>query len=284
MLREIDGHYVAAEIRFLRQVSKGTILVVEGQNDAKVFKRFIDTVSCELEIAFGKRNVCEALDLLEDEGFPGVVGVIDSDFDRLTGTSWGLKNLCVTDVHDLDLMIFLSPALERYLEEYGDVARIKERFEGVAAVRMTIIGTCLPIACCRLASERRKLRLRFSGLKHEELVCEETLVMDRDALIAAVVARSGSRCTQVTLTQYMAAEMSRNHDPHQLTSGHDAAAVLGIALRKILGDRRDVHTWATEVEAGLRLAFDWNALTGTGLYGCPQAWERDNAPYRIFEH
>jgi len=34
----------------------------------------------------------EALDLLEDEGFEGVVAVVDADFDRLRGTTYRLKN------------------------------------------------------------------------------------------------------------------------------------------------------------------------------------------------
>src|SRR6266446_4329608 len=106
MRKEIDGHYVAAQIRLMRQVWKGSFLLLEGSTDAKVFDRFIDGSRCQIEIGFGKPNVHDAIELLEDEGFPGVVGVIDADFDRLTGTTYSLDNLCITDVHDLDFMIF----------------------------------------------------------------------------------------------------------------------------------------------------------------------------------
>jgi len=65
--RAIDGHYVAAQIRLLRQLWKGAILVLEGETDAKVFGNFIDDTACQIEIAFGKANLCSALDLLEDK-------------------------------------------------------------------------------------------------------------------------------------------------------------------------------------------------------------------------
>ncbi len=171
MLKEIDGYYVAAQARLLRQVRNRTILVVEGPSDAKVFRRFVDDSACEIEVGFGKSNVCEAMDLLEDEGFPGVIGVIDADFDRITGTTYGLENLCVTDGHDLDLMIFLSSSLERYIEEFGDRVRIEKQFRDIAAVRAKIIDCCLPLAYCRLVSECRKLRLRFSDVRHDGLGC-----------------------------------------------------------------------------------------------------------------
>jgi len=117
MRSEIDGHYVAAQIRFSRQIWKGTILLLEGPTDAKVFENLVDDASCQIEIAFGKSNVLNALDLLEDEGFDGVVGIVDADFDHVTGKTYALDGLCVTDLHDLDLVIFASLAFERYLTE-----------------------------------------------------------------------------------------------------------------------------------------------------------------------
>ncbi len=283
MIAQIDGAYVAAQIRLIRQVQKGTILLLEGSTDAKVFDQFIDRSVCEIEIGFGKPNVLDAIDLLEDEGFQGVVGVVDADFDRLTGTTYSLDNLCVTDVHDLDLMIFLSPSFDRYIAEYGNKDRIENQFDGdLSRIRSKIIDCCLPLAHCRLASERRNLRLTFRELKHEELVDRETLKINRDALIAAIISRSAARSTAANLNAYIKNEEAKLHDSYQVASGHDVAAVLGIALRKLIGDRRDVHTWASEIEAGLRLAFDWQALACTGLYRCLRSWEVNNKPYRVF--
>jgi hypothetical protein len=77
-------------------------------------------------------------------------------------------------------------------------------------------------------------------------------------------------------------EAGKHHDHYQLANGHDVSAILGIALRKLLGNRRDIHTWSSEIEAGLRLAFDWKALITTNFYKSLNAWEMSNRPYRLF--
>jgi hypothetical protein len=282
MRRHIDGAYVAAQIRLVRQVHKGSVLILEGETDAKVFDRFIDPSSCTVEIAFGKENALEALDLLEEEGFPGVVAVVDADFDRILGTKYHLENLCITDCHDLDLTIFSTRALDRYLSQYVDKDVLRHKFgNDYDMIRDAVINASLPLACCRLTSVRRNLRLYFGTLKHEEFVdLDDLSVRDKD-LTAYLISCSTTRCTVAMLDAYIAAEAANLHDRYQLANGHDVAAILGIALRKLLANRRDVHTWASEVETGLRLAFDWEALSETTLYRCLQTWEDCNKPYRI---
>lgn len=76
MIKQIDGAYVAAQVRLVRQVHKGAILILEGETDALIFDELIDKNSCEIEIGFGKSNVVDALDRLEDEGFTGIVAVM----------------------------------------------------------------------------------------------------------------------------------------------------------------------------------------------------------------
>jgi Protein of unknown function (DUF4435) len=283
MIGQIDGYYVAAQIRMVRQVHKGTILILEGETDARVFARFIDCRSCDIEVGFGKKNVIEALDLLEEGGVPGVVAVIDADFDRLLGTTYRPENLCITDAHDLDLTIFLSAALDRYIAEYADVDLFKNKFKSdLWAVRDRVVNASLPLAYCRFTSEHRNLGLYFKDLKHHEFVNLDDLSIDSSTLVAELISRSSTRCTVSNLKIYIANEAARKHDPFQLANGHDVAAILGIALRKLLANRKTVQTWASEVEAGLRLAFDWEALAGTALYQGLRDWEANNKPYRIF--
>ena len=70
MIAHIDAYYIAAQARFVRQVRKGTILLLEGPTDARIFERFIDRNACEIEIGFGKKNVLGALDIWRMMDFP----------------------------------------------------------------------------------------------------------------------------------------------------------------------------------------------------------------------
>ena len=283
MIGRIDGHYVAAQVRMVRQIHKGTILILEGETDARVFNRFVDAGACEIEVAFGKQNVLQALDLLEDEGFPGVVAVVDADFDRLLGRSQGLENLCVTDCHDLDLTIFGTCALQRYIVEHAEPERLKSEFKSdIHAIRAKIIESTLPLAYCRLISENRNLRLFFGDLQYDKFVRLDDLSVNTEELLATLIARSSTSCTVANLTRLVNDERANSHDPYQLANGHDVAAILGIALRKMLAARRFAQTWASEIEAGLRLAFDWEGIAETTVYKCLEGWETNNRPYRIF--
>ena len=283
MIGQIDGYYIAAEVRLLRQLHKGTILLVEGQTDDRVLDRFVNPAECEIEIGFGKKNVIEALDRLEDEGFPGVVAVVDADFDRVLNIKYGLEGLCVTDHHDLDLVIFASTALDRFVAERADADLFeKELGSKVNLLRDRIIEAALPFSYARLASERRGLNLYFGDFEHENYVDDATLSVDLEAMANDLIARSKTTCAKEQLTKFINGEKASPPDKYDVTNGHDVAAILGIALRKWIGNRRKQQTWASEVEAGLRLAFDWEAMAQTRVRACLEGWANDNPPYRVF--
>ncbi|MDR3564455.1 MAG: DUF4435 domain-containing protein [Negativicutes bacterium] len=283
MLNQIDGAYVAAEIRMIRQVKECSILIVEGVNDEKIFSRFIDGDKCEIEIAFNKSNALDALDLLEDEGFPGVVAVVDADFDRVLGRSRHLENLCMTETHDLDLVVLLSSAFDFYIKEYCDNEKLHKSFEGdPKKLRTKIFNACLPIAYCRLASERRGMNISFKDLNYGEFIDKFTLEIDKMTLFSIVLSKSNVNYDVNILSRLVDLEESYNFDLLQLVNGHDATAVLGIALQEMVGRRREVHTWSREVESALRLAFDWESMTRTEIYEALKGWEVSSAPYIIF--
>jgi 5S rRNA maturation endonuclease (ribonuclease M5) len=71
MPMKLEAWDIAAQVRLERQIHKGAFLIVEGPNDDKVLSRFSHDQRCSIVIAFGKPNVVGALDLLEEEGFPG---------------------------------------------------------------------------------------------------------------------------------------------------------------------------------------------------------------------
>ena len=281
MIAQIDGYYVAAQIRLIQQTHKGAVLLLEGDKDDRVLRRFIDG-SCDIEIGFGREQVIKALDLLEEEGIGGVVAVIDADFDRILGRSYDLEGLCVTDCHDLDLTIFSSSALDRVVDMYAEKPLFEQAMGGSAdKLRDFLLRASVELACCRLASERHALRLYFKDLKLYEFVDAASLITDLDKLASELVSRSTTRTTINELKTYVQAEKSKQHDLRQLANGHDVATFLGIAFQGMLARRRVQQTWGSEIEAALRLAFDWQALSETELFRCLRAWEAGNKPYRV---
>ena len=89
MLKFIDADYVANEISLMRDSFRGTVLLVEGFDDARFFDKILapgDT--CRVSVAFGKSNALEALALLRQRRLGGdILLVLDADFWRTTLTS-----------------------------------------------------------------------------------------------------------------------------------------------------------------------------------------------------
>jgi hypothetical protein len=283
MIKHVDGHYIAAQIRFVRQLHKGAIILLEGDDDAKVFGKLIDRAAAQTEVAFGKSNALTALDLLEDEGFPGVLAIVDADFDRIMKIDHKLENLFFVDHHDLDSTIFHSEALNLYVREYGDPALFKANFkEDIAALRRCILTASEELAYCRLANTYRTLKLNFKDLPYDDFIKEETLGVDVQRLHGILVSTIGTRCTLDDIRKYSASERARNLPITEIVAGHDICAILGIVLRKLLGRRRVVHTWRSEIEAGMRLAFDSVVFRSTAIFQTLADWEKKHPKYRLF--
>jgi hypothetical protein len=116
-------------VLFIRQPGDNrAILFVEGDTDSRFYKilgceeDFI--VSGESILDNGKGNkekVIEAIKLANQEGFKGVIGIVDADFDNLCDICTE-NNLYRTDTHDLESMLLKSEnALKKILINYSEV-------------------------------------------------------------------------------------------------------------------------------------------------------------------
>jgi len=182
----LTAESVANDVRMRRQLFKGTMLLVEGSVDARFMRRFIDERNCMAVVAQGRDNAIEALKILTDAGVPGVLALIDADFDRVLGEVSGGPNLLHYDYRDLEIMLLVSPALEKLLGEYGSEEKIRE-FETLEGVdtRRALLLRAQEIGLLRLMSVRDTLSLRFDGLSFG-FVNSRTLELDVTELLVAV--------------------------------------------------------------------------------------------------
>lgn len=283
MKKYLDGWDFAAHIRFVRQVHKGCIFIVEGENDDRVVSSFINEALCTVEISFGKSNAVEALDLLEDEAFPGVVALVDADFDRIHGIDHGLQNLVMTDGHDMDLTIMASDALEKYLSKVAEAEKLQKfGADSTTLVRETIYNSASPVACCRYLSDRETFMLAFRRLGFD-FIEEATLNCDVNHMIDDIMVLSpAARCSAAELKNRLSAFRISEYDLYQLLNGHDTATILGVALRKILGSLDRSETYGAKIEGALRDLFEPYMFYATKMFLMLRDWEQENPRYKIF--
>ena len=146
----MDEFDIVQEIRFERQVHKGSFLLLEGAEDLKRFTRFTDEKLCSTVNCFGRSNLINAIKLLYEDGFAGALGLADADFDRLTGSLETHEGLIYSDAHDFDMDWACQQTLHRYLQEVGDPGKCMAagNAPGIAAM---VFGAVKPLSILRLS-------------------------------------------------------------------------------------------------------------------------------------
>lgn len=274
---------IANEIRLKRSQHRGVFIVVEGRADRLFYERFLDEQRCKFVTTDGKEKLIEVLRILDTDGFTGVLGIMDVDFDRLEGVFPNSPNIVRGDCHDIEAMLIRSPALDRVLREFGSKEKIENFVIKVGTdIRSVLLTAVSPIGCLRWHSLRVNLNLRFDGLQFSRFVDEETLAVDVMRLITVVKNLSQRPSLDNNdLASVIAGMGAAKHDPWQLCNGHDLVSMLSIALRKTLGLQSAAAVEVEILERALRLAFEAVDFAASELHEAIQQWEQANTPFRV---
>jgi Protein of unknown function (DUF4435) len=279
--KDIDAHDIAQEIRQERQVHKGSFLLLEGDRDIKRFTKFIDENACSIQNCFGRENLIGAIEILYDEGFPGVLGLADSDFDRLNNCLPTSEGIIFSESHDFDLDIARSDVLRRYLVEVAHQDKC-DALGGPNGVRALLYEACKPLSVFRYLSHTQNLEYRLSQVRHHE-ICNGASV-DADLLIEHVSSgRFGAENKKQEMKRLVRNHTAREFDFQQLTNGHDFLTMLGILLQGKLGDRKPPQAWGSEIEIHFRLAFSEEDFVVTPFFAAILQWQNENKPYLILK-
>jgi hypothetical protein len=277
----MDEFDIVQEIRFERQVHKGSFLLLEGAEDIKRFTRFTDQKLCSTVNCFGRSNLINAIKLLYEDGFAGALGLADADFDRLTGSLEFHEGLIYSESHDFDMDWACEDTLHRYLQEVGDPAKCvaAENAPGVAAL---IFSAVKPLSVLRYLNHHQNLRYKLSDVKHDEIVSSGVVVVD---LLVEHVSRGtfSNPEKKRKLSHLINGHLSGQHHPLQLTNGHDFLALLGLALRDKLGKRLPPQTWRSEVQIHFRLAYSEEDFVKSSVFKAILEWQNENRPYIILK-
>ena len=268
-----EQNHVAAEVKMRRTQHVGSFLVLEGRDDMRFWKsRSHD--DCRLIDGNGKPNVVGGLRRLDEIGFAGVLGVVDSNYDYLAGVPLESDNLVVTDAHDLECLLCRSTALDAVLAEYGNDEKIA-RFGRSAGVRVGLLERGLVFGRLRWAAQRFETGLQLPPMR--AFVDEKSWAVDEHGLIERASAINESVDANVLGRQI--AELP-SADPWHVVHGHDMLEILRIGLRNVLGDLR-ASIGVKEIARALRLAMPPADLQSTQLWQDMQRWERLNEPYLV---
>jgi hypothetical protein len=162
------------------------IVAVEGGTDKRLLAKFSVTDRCRFVIANGKVNVVGALNILDQEDIEGILGVVDNDFDSILGRRETSPNIVDSFLHDIEIVMFTSCALDHVMAERADPARFT--FSDMEDFRRFLLERTRPLSYLRLISLRAPYDLDFDGLKFRFV--SPQLRIDEQRLIEMLVSRT----------------------------------------------------------------------------------------------
>ncbi|UQD96099.1 DUF4435 domain-containing protein [Bradyrhizobium japonicum] len=274
----MDGYDIAGEIRLERQVHKGSFLLVEGTTDIKRFHPLVDHEKCSTVNCYGKKNLVEAILLLYEDGFPGVLGLADADFDRVTNSLEEHEGLIYSVSHDFDADWACENSMAKYVQEVGNPEKCAA-LGGPSEIGVKLRTGLKALSVLRYLNEYQSLSYRLKSLRHDMFI--QNMAVDLDLLIDDVFYGGHTGAQRAQLKALVVAHSAQEHDLIQLTSGHDLMRALGLSMRTELAERKHAQTWGREVEMHFRLLFGDDEFRKSPLFTAIRAWEAENTPYVI---
>ncbi len=286
MKRYIDGHDIANTVRMMRSHHTGAILLVEGDTDSRVYRRFVNEQTCQVLPANGKANALNAIELLDLKNIAGILVIIDSDFWRLEGKNPDSQNLLTTDTHDLETMIISSAAFDKVLVEFASQPKMKKI--GVP-VRELLLEIGKPIGYFRwiASSSQDKLALKFKDISFDRIIdrTDTSARLNIDEMIKEVLRDTpNSTAAFSDIKQRITTLLSeRKNDAWQVCRGHDMVKIFFILLVGVIGKNQVRRITLDIIDGMLRIAYEFDDFRKTELYNSIKTWERNNPDYRILE-
>ena len=258
---------------------KGSCLLVEGESDIKLFGKFSCKENSRIKVSFGKKEMRDIYNILQQRDFNRVVGIRDADFIRINNKfdeNYG-PNIFITDYHDSEGMIINSSAFDNFLLEACREINIIAFQKKFGDVRDYLYQLNYSIACLRLANKKYNLGLAFkpvrpegNKVKFKKFICEKTMTyLGHDKLINTIVEYSKNRGSVIAereeILDKLLEVINEKYPQNEVSNGHDLAEVLFIICKKGLKSSNKLLQDASSVEGMLRLAYGRDHFAATSL-------------------
>jgi len=283
---DVTGDTIANEVVMTRQSYADTIFIVEGDNDEKLFRRFMRDPDAAIISAWGKQNALDAADILDRENKRGYIAIVDADFWHLDGISPSSPNVLCTDDHDIEMMMVRSNSFISVMRELGSKSKIAKLTGNNSTTRLrdVLLGKALCVGILRRYSVLSNLGLSFEGLNFENFVDRSSLDVNIDKLVLNTLALTSNKKLKYShiISDVRKMIASNEDDPYQVCCGHDFFEILAIGLRKVLGSKSSKITALDNLESVFRISYDTSYLIATQLYKSAKLWEKSNKNFSTF--
>ena len=282
---EIETPSWAKMLRQAPSTAIQTIVFVEGKSDWDCFEnRLFNKTLCKVKSLRGKKFAITALQRCRSISVPGVIAVLDADFDRLNGNSLEAEDLFYCDGHDAEIMMSLTNAFDDLVRIVGDKEKIELAKEKTGRdIRELLLNMGAPIGAAMIVNFEKDWKLGFKELDYERFIDAQAFRCDENKLAVFLTKRRPDLCIDPRIyAKLIQKKVCEIENPRDLCRGHDLSAIFAMCFdKKCLGD---YITRSNNIEEALRREFGLAEFKTTELYRKLTDWQEQNSesPYRVF--
>lgn len=235
MQKYIDAATILSEARMMWSGYQEKYILVEGETD----RLFLNTVLGEIprvriRAVGGWELVYNTISQAQKEEFVQLLGIIDKDYhvinkDEITES----KQLAFTDMNDIEMMLFMSKAYDKFLKICGSESKLKV----CPDTRAIILSAAFFVGVLRSISLKNQYCFNFDGIECKDFVDKNNLILNLDKLVEKIIQRTRSNGTTVTVSNEEVKRIilitKEDKKAEEYCNGHDVMDIIGIAMTKV---------------------------------------------------
>jgi len=249
-------------------------LIVEGKSDYALFKKFIDSNACSIEIGFGNQNVIDVISELKKREFNRAIGIIDSDF-RILDQVEQIEDVLTTDFHDIEISMINSSSFETVLLNYIKPNKLQKHYENLDDFRNHLFSLTSDLGYLKWLNSIENYGLIFkpknpegNKINYSLFICiNELKYLGEDKLIDSIFNFCNGKVkidvTKEKLKEKLN-EFKKEVDINQLCNGHDIMNVICLSLKKHISNSNSISS--EQLEKEFSLAYESRYFMTTNLY------------------
>lgn len=247
-------------------------VIVEGISDQKLLQRALPKNLATNVVPVGN---CEAaLNVAEEfQNHPAkstlkLVVFVDRDYQVAIRGIDKIPNVVVTELRDIECMMFDSACFDRVIGEYVSDSKLATAKESLTSIKNLVTSAAAEVGCIRYASQREKWSISFKSLEFEKFLSKKGLALDKAKFISHL---NGAQTLEAKATgkkeinylstqdydraQNMANQCAALGNSLLRARGHDLVAVLHFGLRKCWGNKASTGLTVEVLEKTFHIAY-----------------------------
>lgn len=287
----IDVNYRYGEIKLWCSSRKQDEVgvVVEAKTDELFFRKFFSK-NTSFFSTDGFSNLNDLMIKVNENSHTELIGIIDSDFRKITNENTEHNNVFMTDGHDIEMMMINSPAWIEILNFHVNREKLKEfnLAKGVA-FKNYILDLSKQIANVRYLNHIKNIGLVFRIFKngkpdfidYHKFIKADDLSIDIEKMLTVIENKSSKQRLFANKPELKDELNKICQDRFNLTefcNGHDIINILAHSFKKSINNK---NVLGVDLENQFIIAYRYDDFKKSSLYTSLAKWENENSEFNL---